>query len=125
MGYYNGEEYVSTSYGDIVNGFGSVLLEVTDGDYQGDSRFLLKDGERVGWLQFGWGSCSGCDALEACDSKADFDELAASLKSEVKWFDSKKAALKFFEEHDWEADYSWHDDEQKQFVAQAKELLAK
>jgi len=125
MGFYNGEEYVDTSYRDIVDNFGhGVLLEVSDSGYHGDSRFLLQDGTRIGWLQFGWGSCSGCDALEACDSKAEFDELAAKLKSEVKWFESREEALKFFSEHDWEADYSWHEEEQQHFVSTVRQLLS-
>lgn len=126
MSFYEGDAWVETpSYRDIVNDFGyEVLLEVKDDDYQGDSRFLLRDGDRYGWLQFGWGSCSGCDALEACDSIADLEKLKAELRGQVKWFASKSEASKFFDEHDWEADYSWSEDNQKAFVAKAKEALS-
>lgn len=112
------------SYRAIVESFvPTILLEVSDHDYQGDSRFLVQDGPRYGWLQFGWGSCSGCDALQACDTRDELGRLWERLRDSVKWFKNKQEALKFFQEHDWEGDYSWHDDEQKEFVKEALKIL--
>ena len=119
----NGYFYGPSDYQPILNEFGEILVQVDDQDYQGDSRVLYRDGSRFGWLQFGWGSCSGCDSLQACDSMKEVQELIDQLKSEIKWFDSKEEAIKFFENHDWQGDYSWHADEQKEFIRRSLEVL--
>lgn len=93
-----------SSYQPIINHFGTVAVQVDDDDYQGDSRILYADtGKGFGYLNFGWGSCSGCDSLEACSSYADLAELINRLNSSIKW-ESKAGMLKFFKEHDWEGD---------------------
>lgn len=115
----------ASSYQPMLESLGfEIALQIDDDDYQGDSRLLLRDGEKVGYLNFGWGSCSGCDALQACDSIKEVENLRQSLFDSIRWFDGPRDALKFFVEHDWEGDYSWYDEEQKQFVAAAVELLA-
>lgn len=98
------------SYRELVESLGhDVLVEVTDSDYQGDSRFLLRAkagdgaGVRFGYLKFGWGSCSGCDSLEAARTVADLASLSDELESGISWFDGPAAALKFLRERDWEA----------------------
>ena len=54
-----------TDYTSILNQFGYIVIKVDDDDYQGDSRVLYEGyKDEVGYLQFGWGSCSGCDALQ-------------------------------------------------------------
>lgn len=100
-----------------------ILLKVDDGDYQGDSRLLMRDGERYGLLIFGWGSCSGCDSLQACNTWQDVEELRESLASGIVWKDSAQEMLHFIQNRDWELQYSWHADETKQFVAEASERL--
>lgn len=111
-------------YDEIVAAFGhEVLLTVEYHDYQGDTRYLLKSGDRYGHLNVGWGSCSGCDALQACDSVTDLQALANSIEGDIKWFESAGEALKWFESHDWEGDYSWSLSEQKQYVEKAMALL--
>lgn len=119
--YYGG--YGPGSYQPIIDAIGEILLQVDDTDYQGDSRILYKSGDRIGYLQFGWGSCSGCDALRACDTVADIQQLADSLERETKWFESKAEALEFFKTHNWGQDYSWWRDEQKEFIRQAIKIL--
>lgn len=57
-----------SSYQPIMDSFGNIILQVDDNDYQGDSRLLYREDDRIGFLQFGWGSCSGCDSLQACHS---------------------------------------------------------
>lgn len=110
------EGYGPGDYQPIVNSFGTVAVQVDDSDYQGDSRVLYHDENRFGWLQFGWGSCSGCDALQACDTWSDLQGLVDDLRSQVKWFDSKDEAISFFENHSWDTDYSCRSDEQKDFI---------
>jgi hypothetical protein len=104
---------------------GSIRIQVDDRDYQGDSRVLYEDNNGVfGYLLFGWGSCSGCDSLQACNSYADIDELMEQLWRGIQWFSSKEAALSFFQEHDWKGDYTSHDEEQANFIAQCVQFLA-
>jgi len=98
-------------YESMVEAFGQrVLVATDDGDYQGDSYRLIADGDephqRYGILIFGWGSCSGCDALQACGSVSELQELADSLQDSIKWFSHKEALREYMENHDWEGD--WH-----------------
>ena len=116
--------YGPESYQPIIDDLGTVVLQVDDSDYQGDSRILYRDGERWGYLQFGWGSCSGCDALQACTGMGDIDGLIAGLRSSVKWYDTAGECLEYFNTHDWSGDYSAHAEEQADFIHRAKELLA-
>lgn len=59
------DEY-GPNYGDIVGSWGlDVLQDESFGSYQGDLVYLLGDGERRGLLIVGYGSCSGCDHLQA------------------------------------------------------------
>lgn len=116
--------YGPGDYNPMLHEFGNVLLQVDDEDYQGDSRLLYGKDGKIGYLQFGWGSCSGCDALQACNNMKDIEELMNDLFNQIKWFDSKDEALKYFNEHDWEGDYSWHEDEQKRFVEGARKILS-
>lgn len=111
-------------YQPILDAFGQIVIQVDDDDYQGDTRVLYRDRDNYGWLQFGWGSCSGCDALQACDTYADVQELIDDLQASIKWFDSPLKALVYFENHDWEGDYSWGA-EQREFVQKCIKVLTK
>lgn len=114
------------NYDPLLESFGyEILLQVDDKDYQGDSRVLYRDGTRYGLLIFGWGSCSGCDALQACGSYEEIEELRKELHDGIRWFDSAEEALKYFEEHDWEGDFYWNDDETKRFINEGIALLRK
>lgn len=101
-----------------------VLVQVEDDDYQGDTRVLLQDNNRIGHLIFGWGSCSGCDALQGCCGNYDeLNELANDLYNDIKWFDTVQEALDYFNNHDWEGDYCWHIDETREYINKCKEIL--
>lgn len=113
-------------YQPLLKSFGyEIAVQVDDKDYSGDSRLLLKDGARLGILIFGWGSCSGCDALQRCNSFAEIDELRTELFDQIKWFDSKQEALSYVRGHDWEGDYGWRsgDGKAKEFVQRVLEIL--
>lgn len=86
-----------------------VVLYVSDDDYQGSTYALIRSGDRYGYLQFGWGSCSGCDAAEAAESYSDWKSLFESLRDGVRWFDSLTGFLSWASEHDWKGEWSWHD----------------
>lgn len=56
------------SYDPILNDLGKVLFKLDEGSYSGDTRLIYTDSNsRYGILTFGWGSCSGCDALQSCE----------------------------------------------------------
>ena len=109
-------------YQPILNEFGNILVQVDDDDYQGDSRILYENNGQYGYLQFGWGSCSGCDSLQGCNSVLELDELIESLCMAIKWFDSKQDAIEFFETHDWEGGYD-HKEKLKEFVEKVIKFL--
>lgn len=112
-------------YRPLLESFGhEILLQVDDDDYQGDSRLILRDGGRYGLLIFGWGSCSGCDSLQACCSIKDIEELRDQLHKDIIWKDSREEMLQFVRGRDWETQYSWHSDETKEFVEKALAMLA-
>ena len=118
-----GSFYGPGSYQPILDSFGKILVQVDDNDYQGDSRVLYKNGNKYGWLQFGWGSCSGCDSLQACSTIKEIQELIDDLYRSIKWFNTKKQLLDFFKNHDWEGDYSGRSNEQKDFINKVNNLF--
>lgn len=113
-----------SDYNPILEEFGDILIQQDDGEYEGDSRVLYSKDGKYGYLQFGWGSCSGCDALQGCKSFEDVDNLIEGLYDSIKWFESKEDALSFFKTHDWEGDYSWNDDGQKEFIEKCINYLS-
>lgn len=110
-------------YTPMLESLGEIVVRVDDRDYQGDSRILLRDGHRYGVLLFGWGSCSGCDALQACSTLADLIELRDRLADDVVWHDSAKACAYYIRTKDWGLDRCWHEEESRAFVEQALAAL--
>ena len=92
-------EYVT--YEDIVKSWGwRVLNFETFGSYQGDHLALLERPGQVGLIVFGYGSCSGCDELDAItpwdydDEPGDWTpviDFAAQLRDAVHWEPSRDA----------------------------------
>lgn len=118
---YEDEDYYY-SYDTLIDSFEvTVLLKVDEGGYQGDTRLLVQDGSRYGLITFGWGSCSGCDALEAAGGDiAEITKLRDLIWQGAHWEDSAKALLTYIESKDWSLDYSWNDE----FLGKAKDILA-
>ena len=119
--------YAPFDYAPILTAIGeergaTIALQVDDGDYQGDSRVLYAAGDTYGYLNFGWGSCSGCDALQGCSSPADVDQLASGMAQEVRW-GTKAEMGAFFRDHDWKGDYHWHSKEMRRFIREACTIL--
>lgn len=113
-------------YSPIVASFGVVCVRADgSGYYQGDSYVLYRDGDRFGVLVFGWGSCSGCDALQACGSVEEVDVLIDSLRDQIKWFPSGAEALTWIKSHDWEGDFVGDKETKQEFVEAAVNYLDK
>jgi hypothetical protein len=114
-------EYDYFTYDTLIDSFEvEVLARKDDDDYQGDTRLLVRDGERYGLIVFGWGSCSGCDALEAAGGNlADLTELRDAIWNGAHWEPSAADMVAYIDRKDWSLDYS-HD---PAFLAQARVLL--
>lgn len=112
------------NYGPIIESLGTVVVQVDDEDYQGDTRVLLRRGdEEWGHVIIGWGSCSGCDALQACSSWSEVRDLREQIANSVRWFASTREAMDWFTHHDWGLDHAWHADETKKYLSQAATAL--
>lgn len=72
-------------YQPLLNLLGEIVIQEDEEGYQGDSFILYKKDDQYGYLNFGWGSCSGCDALQACTSIEEVHSLAETLNSDIHW----------------------------------------
>lgn len=80
----------SYDYDDLVTSFGYKILDKLDeGSYQGTFIYLLQRPDMspsmYGLLLVGYGSCSGCDSLQACATYKEVVELRDSLYDDIKW----------------------------------------
>lgn len=76
------------SYEAIAALYGDPVVSVSDDDYQGSTSVLLKHRdipEMFGLLEYSWGSCSGCDSLQAAESTDDLQNLVDSMGSSIEW----------------------------------------
>ena len=62
-----------------------ILAWETFGDYQGDYAVIVKKDGMLGFVVIGYGSCSGCDALEGCDTQEEYDSLMSSTLNSISW----------------------------------------
>lgn len=119
--YNEDDKYGWDDYQPMIDAFGKVVIQDEVGSYQGDTFVLYDEGNKIGYLEFGWGSCCGCDSLQACCSIEEVQELCDELQDEIRWFYNKKQALEWFENHDWEGD--WCYGETVDFVEKCKNYL--
>lgn len=117
-------EYANWSYEEVLASLEvEILLQTDTGDYQGDTYVLLRHGDRLGLLFFGWGSCGGCDALRACDTLSDAHALRDQLWGEVHWEDSSADMLTYINAKDWELDFFGHTKSFRDFLPKAVACL--
>jgi hypothetical protein len=111
-------------YRSLVSSFAEVVVERVFGQYQGDILFLLKQGKQRGLLVVGYGSCSGCDQLEAALSdvhpwqegqSADWSavrNLRNDLMGQARWFKSWREMQHWFGDESNHPNLWWiYDDE--------------
>lgn len=94
-------------YQPMLNEFGEILHQVDDDGYRGDSFLIYKNDNKYGLLIFGWGSCSGCDALQGCTNIDEVQELMDQLYNDIKWFDSLQE-LKDYISNDDTVELKWY-----------------
>lgn len=117
--------YGPADYTPIINSFGKALARVDDDDWSGDTRVLLVQDGRYGVLNFGWGSCSGCDALQGCQSYEDVDEVIDALRAGIRWFDTLEEAQAYVaDDENRQYDYGYHEENWQQFKSAVLEVTA-
>lgn len=95
-----------SDYNPLLRSMGyDVLVQVDDQAYHGDSRVLYSDGERYGILVFGWGSCSGCDALKDCCDHDAVERLRDELWNKIEWY-TREDLIKYLDGKDCETEYA-------------------
>jgi hypothetical protein len=112
------------SYSDLIDSMGvSTVLAVHDGEYHGDTRCVVyrPDTGEWGFLCFGWGTCSGCDSLCACDTAEEIEELRDHMFDQTVWRANPRELLDFLQAHDWEGDHGG--DGKMQFAAESVRLV--
>lgn len=88
---YPNESLPFCDYSPLIRALGNVVLQVDSGSYSGDSFILYRRPRGVfGFLVFGWGSCSGCDALLSCRTISDVAELMRDLDNQIVWGTAEK-----------------------------------
>lgn len=108
-------------YKPIINSLGDVVFTLSDNDYCGDTFVLYHTGNIWEYLEFGWGSCSGCDALQGCETWEEVVNLIKELKNSKIKFENITAALDYFTNHDWNGD--WTTETKKTFINCAIKIL--
>lgn len=83
-----------------------IVTSETLGSYQGDIVAILRDPDSglYAYGHTGYGSCSGCDALQACSTIKDYEEIRDGLVDRLVWLPAAEM-LYFLETHDWKGDY--------------------
>lgn len=85
-------------YEDLIRSMGVTILESDRfGSYQGDMIFVLQVDGQFGFLVFGYGSCSACDALQACDTYEELDNLRQRLYDDIRRFDTAEEVADWME----------------------------
>lgn len=126
------------NYSEFIGEFAEIVLHIYDADSSGDSYMLLCcDGPSIGagsgiygYLCFGWGSCSGCDALQSAlynrrerNSYSEFKELRTKLCDQVVW-KPKEELLEWIKSVDWAGKHEGRSSNHKFFREVAIVLLA-
>lgn len=118
-------------YTSVVETFGyEIVLSERLGSWQGDIVFVLKNEDRVGFLVVGYGSCAGCDVLEAIRTMDGLKSFALGLHSNIKWFQSltdlQQWLVRYVIEDGIEpGPYWYYDDEIKNWAMEFTEGLRK
>lgn len=124
--------YVS-DYGPLDALIGEEVVCVSDPDYQGETRILYQKMNEDNMFDdmytvrtYYWGSCSGCDALQACSSWEDLLDYAQSHIANVQWFNREELIQhldNIIAEHEKSNYWGYHCSEEMQFLRECYEYL--
>jgi hypothetical protein len=115
-------DYTTPSYEEGLKSRGvETIGSQTFGHYQGDYIFIVKNSEgELGFVVIGYGSCSGCDALEACETEEQFNSLLDSVVSNIRWGSKEELISHINNEFD---DNNWY--RQEKGFKESIDILAK
>lgn len=101
---------VCASYEELIELDGvTIEFSVQEGSYQGDQYCVVRHPERGwGFVCFGYGSCSGCDALQGCCSVEQIKELAEDIHNDIEWYETKEKLVEWFQNRDWAGTYHYY-----------------
>ena len=108
-------------YDEIVSIQGEIVKDWIIGDWQGDYVYLLKNNDWYSLVVVGYGSCSGCDALEACENNEEFELLKQSILNDIRW-GSKQDILDQISDEEINRWY-FHESEWKDIAKEIREIL--
>ena len=102
-----------------------ILASYREDDWQGQSLIIFKNKLEYGFINYSWGSCSGCDSLQGCDDRRELEQLRKSYDAQIQWFSSKKTCLTAIQEKfKIDNDFTkWNADIYGSFVALAEKTL--
>lgn len=106
----------------IFENFGDVLIEVEEDNYQGMTYLLIKKDDFYALDSYRWGSCPGCDSLQACYSYENLQELMDKFASEIEWM-TKEEIIKEVNGRIENLDNCWREEEEVDFLNQVKEYF--
>lgn len=116
--------YFSGNYENLLESAGPTILASTHvGSYQGTLYMLLEENGTYGYLNTYYGSCSGCDSLQAAGGNIKaLAELRQRLLDEVVWYKTKAEVLAAIEQDVTVSD-DWYRDDDKKFLTAATKAL--
>lgn len=98
--------YFPGGYGRLFGTFGEIEGRWDESDYQGNSIFIIRctkeNVQAWGVVEFGWGSCSGCDSLQACRDPDEAMRLRNRMGESILWFEDRDWLVQWARERDWE-----------------------
>lgn len=113
-------EWNEWSYSDLIDAMQvQIIHQVNQGAYEGETYVLIRDGDRYGLLIFGWGSCSGCDALEACVTIEEATDLLLKLWNDIHWESSSDDMLTYMSTKDWDLEWLGQEPAGRKFVTES------
>lgn len=112
-GYYHYENLIKATGCDIID---SLYM----GNYEDDLLMVVSKNYKFGLLVTGYGSCSGCDALQGCVTNTERTELAVELYNKIMWKEPGEI-IDYLEDKDWSAEYYGQQKGLSEFIKKVKE----
>jgi len=113
----------SVKYEDLTEATGCEVIDsLYMGSYQGDLLMIVSKDYKFGILSTGYGSCAGCDPLQACRGPDEYAELAKSLYNNIIWKDPDEI-IDYLENKDWETEYYGRQEGLPEFIKKIKEQI--
>jgi hypothetical protein len=112
------------SYAQIVDSFGvNIVAAISIGDDQGDELYLIELNDDYGLLTVGYGSCSGCDALQGDESPDGHAKLRREMWRSIDWRGSALDTLTWWRARDWAGQFYGSSVELDDFLKRGREAL--